>query len=609
MKLVEISIENFRSITSIKNAKIAANQAIIGENNAGKSNILHAIDTFLSAGSGGIGEEDFKDKTKPIIIGVKFTVVSENLKKIWKQYMINNNLVLEKHIWIEEDQRSKKPSIKNEFHGYQAEPKDWFLSLKKIEENKGDKPKWKDIVSENNLPNYFLNVDKCTKADFTKGLERYLLENEVEYDQPDLSSTQALGFQSKTISNLPKFYLLKAETKYSDETDKRSSTSTFRRLMADLTDRIIKNDPKYQKIEEALKTVNDLLNDNNTSSVDGLGRLDSLATIETRIKNLLSTLMPSVEKIKLKVVTEDVTTIFSKGVEITVDDGVETDVLLKGHGLQRCIIFSLLQALILNDRNQLMSTEVESESKHPIILAIEEPELYIHPQLGKLFYDVLVSFSKSDQVIYTTHSPRFIDVYQYESIALVKKDKIKGTEFINCNSTAFDGLIDKKVFQGLTQLNSDVNELFFAKSVILVEGPEDKIAITETLKKLSKIKIRTEEVDVTVISTGGKTSMPFFIRVLNAFKITYSVLHDLDIESGMNVDSKNMEETRNKAIADLAPMKVTTFPIKLEKTLGLKNHLRDQYDSLVYFADHNNINSDLENIVKQAFEKVNIVFN
>jgi hypothetical protein len=63
--------------------------------------------------------------------------------------------------------------------------------------------------------------------------------------------------------------------------------------------------------------------------------------------------MPSVEKVKLKVATEDVTAIFSKGVEITVDDGVETDVLLKGHGLQRCIIFSLLQALILNERNQL----------------------------------------------------------------------------------------------------------------------------------------------------------------------------------------------------------------------------------------------------------------
>ena len=609
MKLIEISIKNFRSIQSIENAKISSIQAVIGENNAGKSNILHAIDAFLSAGSGGISESDFNDKTKTIIIGVKFSVTSDALKKVWRRYMINNELILEKHLWIEEDSRTQKITIKNEFHGYQAEPKEWFLSFKKIEENKGDKPKWKDIVTENNLPNYFLNTDKCTKADFTKGLEKYLSENEVEYDQPDLSSTQALGFQTKTISNLPKFYLLKAETKYSDETDKRSSTSTFRRLMADLTDRIIKNDPKYKKIEEALKTVNDLLNETGQEEGSTSGRLLSLSAIETRIRNILATLMPSVEKIKLKVVTEDVSTIFSKGVEITVDDGVETDVLLKGHGLQRCIIFSLLQALILNDRNQLISSGEELEIKHPIILAIEEPELFIHPQLGKLFYDVLVSFSQSDQVIYTTHSPRFIDVYQYESISLIKKDRTIGTKLVNCDTKSFDGLKDRKVFQGLTQLNSDVNELFFAKNVILVEGPEDKIAITETLKKLTKIKVRTEEVDVTIISTGGKTSMPFFIRILNAFKISYAVLHDLDIETGMSTDNKSSQESINKAISDLANGKVITFPIKLEKTLGLTNHLKDQYESLVYFSEHKNINSDLEAIVKQAFEKVNIVFS
>lgn len=609
MKLTELSIENFRSITSIKDVKIFPTQALLGENNAGKSNVLYAIDAYLSAGSGGINENDFQDKTKPIIIGTKFSLASPNLKKIWRPYMINDELILEKHIWIEEDARTNKETIKNEFHGYQAEPKQWFLSIKKIKEKKGDRPKWKDIVSENSLPDYFLNNSNCTKDDYSKGLERYFQENDIEYENPDLSATQALGFQSKVISNLPKFYLLRAETNYSDESDKRSSTSTFRKLMADLTDRIIKNDPKYKQIEDALKTVNDLLNETKTESENATVRLDSLSTIEQGIKKILCNLMPSVEKVKLRVVTEDVTTIFSKGVEITVDDGVETDVLLKGHGLQRCIIFSLLQALILNERNQLVSTENTEELNHPIILGIEEPELYIHPQLGKLFYDVLNSFAEKDQVIYTTHSPRFIDVYKYDSIALIKKGKPDGTKFVNCDQNAFVGLVDKKVFQGLTQLNSDVNELFFAKNVLLVEGPEDKIAITETLKKLGKIKMRTEEVDVTIIATGGKQSIPFFVRVLNAFKISYGILHDLDIETGMPIDAKNTEEARNKTIADLAPLKVVTFPIKLENTLGLeRGHFKDQYEALSYFSDHSKINPDLENIVKQTAGLVGVKF-
>lgn len=520
--------------------------------------------------------------------------------------MLNGELFLEKHIWFEEE--DQKGSVKSEFHGYKADPKLWFLSLEKIKEQKGDRPKWKDIVTENNLPDYFLNNGACTKADFTKGLEKYLQENEVEYDKPDLSATQALGFQSKAISNLPKFYLLRAESNYSDETDKRSSTTTFRKLMADLTDRIIKNDKRYKEIETALQTVSDLLNKIEDGATGTKGRLASLGAIEDKIKQLLCRLMPSVENIKLKVVTEDVTTIFSKGVEITVNDGVETDVLLKGHGLQRCIIFSLLQALILNERNELVPPESENTTpKHPIILAIEEPELYIHPQLGKLFYDVLNSFAEKDQVIYSTHSPRFIDVYKYDSIAMIRKVKADGTQFVNCDLTAFDGLSDRKVFQGLTQLNSDVNELFFAKKVVVVEGPEDKIAITETAKKMGKIKMRPEELDVTIIVAGGKQSIPFFIRILNAFKMNYSVLHDLDVEAGMAADAKAITEKRNKLIADLAPAKIVTYPIRLENTLGLpKDHLKDQYEALVYFADHAKINNNLENIVIKTLSIIGI---
>lgn len=609
MKIIELSIKNFRSITLIENAKLSSLQVFIGENNAGKSNILYALDAFLSAGSGGVNEDDFQDITKPIIMGVKFSIVSPNLKRVWKQYMTNEELFLEKHFYLEEDTRIKKYTIKSEFHGYKAEPKQWYFSLKKIKEKMGERPKWKEIVSTNGLPDYFLNNGSCNKDDYTKGLEIYLQENEIEYDAPDLSSTQALGFSSKAVSNLPKFYLLRAETNYSDETDKRSSTSTFRKLMADLTDRIIKNDPKYKQIEDALTTVSDLLNETKQSPTEGGSRLESLSVIEDKIRKILCTLMPSVNRVKLKVATEDITTIFSKGVEITIDDGVETDVLLKGHGLQRCIIFSLLQALILNERSQLLSSEESGESKPLIILAIEEPELYMHPQLGKLFYDVLDSFSVKDQVIYTTHSPRFIDVYRYDSIALIKKNKTDGTKFVNCDENAFNGLPSKKVFKGLTQLNSDVNELFFAKNVVIVEGPEDKIAITETLKKIGKIKTRTEEVDTTIITAGGKFSIPFFVRILNAFKINYSVLHDLDIEVGMSVDIQEIQKQKNTSISDLAPGRVVTFPINLETTLGLqRNHFKDQYESLAYFTDHFNINSDLENIIKRTLELVGMTF-
>jgi len=606
MKLIELSVSNYRSIKYIEDFKLTSFQAILGENNSGKSNILSAIGSFLSAGSGGIRSEDFNDKEEKIIIKIKFNITTLALKKIWKPYLINDDLILEKHIWIEVDSKTEKETTKNEFHGYQAEPQQWFLSEKKIKEQKETpKPNWKAVIQEVGLPDYFLEEGACNVTHFRKALAKYLIENDVEYDEPDLSSTQALGFSSNVIASLPKFYLLHAITDYSDEIDKRSTSTTFRKLMADLSDRILKQDPSYQKIESALSTIEELLNEKKDTNPQAEDRLESIGVIESKIKELLARLMPSVEKVTLKVLTEDIKTIFSKGVEITVDDGTETDVLLKGHGLQRCIVFSLIQALILNERNELINTDPEQIENNPIILAIEEPELYIHPQLGKLFYDVLNEFGKKHQVIYSTHSPRFIDVYESENIALVKKDKLDGTKVVNCDNTAFDGLVDKKIFQGLTQLNTDVNELFFAKNVIVLEGPEDKIACIETLKKLGKIKIRTEELDITLIVTNGATNIPFFVRVLNAFKINYVVLHDLDLQPDLSQNDIDTFTKRNTKISTVTKTgKLVTFPIKLETTVGHPKHFSDQYYSLNFFSNHNNINQDLEDIVTDVLAKI-----
>jgi putative ATP-dependent endonuclease of the OLD family len=556
MILEKISIKNYRSIKEMQDFKISRLQALIGENNAGKSNILKAIGVFLTAGSGGIKEEDFNHKEEPIIIKCCFTV-EENETKSWKSYLINNELILEKHIWYEKNEDSDKQTLKNEFHGYKAEPNDWFLSVKGIEEfsnndskyKKGNSFDWIKIVNEKNLPAYFKVDEKCTKDNFTKGLEKYLLENDVTYHEPDLSKTQALGLKPNVIANLPRFYILEAITDYSDEINKQSTKTTYRQLMGDLSERIIKKDPEYQRIEKALETINDLFNKKKVEGQE-LKRITSLESVEERIKEILQKLIPDVNKVNLKIVLEDLKTIFSKGVELTIDDGVDTDVLLKGHGLQRCIVFSLLQALILNNRNQLIEfTNSNNEKKDSsIILAIEEPELYIHPQLEKLFYDVLNQFSKTDQVIYSTHSTRFIDVYQYDCIAIVKKIKEQGTYVKNCDLSAFNDLQDRAIYNKLSMLNADINELFFARNVILVEGPEDKLAITETLKKQNKINYRTEELDITVIMTGGKPSIPFFLRILNAFNINYVVLHDLDIIdiSELSDDLKEKQEKRNK---------------------------------------------------------------
>jgi hypothetical protein len=51
--------------------------------------------------------------------------------------LIGDTLILEKQIALGVDERTGKDKIETEYHGYRAEPRDWFLSLRKINERQG----------------------------------------------------------------------------------------------------------------------------------------------------------------------------------------------------------------------------------------------------------------------------------------------------------------------------------------------------------------------------------------------------------------------------------------------------------------------------------------
>lgn len=598
MRIREIKVSNLRSIVASEAIPVANLLALVGENNAGKSNILIAVGAFLAGGSGGLKEEDFNDRDAPVHIKTTFAELNDFEKKRWKKYLVDGKLILEKRVWIEKDEETGSRRIKSEYHGYEASPVDWFLSIDRILKERGDRPKWVEIVTEGGLPEYFLEDGKCNKTIYTNALARYFEENEITFSEPDLSSTHALGLQSKVVASLPAYYLLPAITDYSDEIDKRQKSSTFRRLMGELSERILKNDPRFGEVEQALSRVHALLNDLAGGGPEG--RLESLGKIESQIGGLLRELMPSVTAVKLEVQIEELKDLFSGGVALSVDDGVNTDVLAKGHGLQRCIVFSLLRTLIDTERKY---SDDEVKQPRSIILGIEEPELYIHPQLAKLFYDVMRAFGDTDQILYTTHSPLFIDAYRYQEVAIISKPNIlEGTKAKTAPGGIFDVLDDRKVFKGLSRFNPAVNELFFARNVLIVEGPEDLIAITATLTKLGKIKNRVEEIEWTILVAGGKEGIPFLQRVMNAFDIPYVVLHDIDIDVSMLPEQAMHHKKTNDSIAALSNGRpIHQFPHKLETTLGLTEHLKDQYKANLFFSDPNNINAALEQIVTGIF--------
>ena len=591
MRLVRIKIKNFRSIKNIESLRVEPLQGFVGENNAGKSNILKAIECFLSAGAGGMTQDDFNDSAQQAIIETEFGDLSDSERSRLRTYLIGDRLILQKRLAITDD-RSGKTKVKAEYHGYRAEPRDWWLSTAKVIEKKGSRPKWKEIATTHNILEYVEDKNgKVNKDSYENGLKTLLHERQdIEYDTPDLSKTQALGFQQNLLALLPEFYLLPAITDYSDEINRRSSSTVFRRLMANLADRIMRIDPRYDEIETTLTKLRQLLN----PAIEGEEpqRLEALSDMENSLRDTIKNIMPSVDGVQLAVELEEYKEIFSKGVTIKIDDGVLTDVLAKGHGMQRSIVFAILQMLIRSGKQ-------EGEAR-PIILGIEEPELYIHPHAQRLIFRVLKKFagvpddvdqaSGIDQVIYTTHSPAFVDIHRYERIGVVRKKSDAGTIIKQCDVGVFKNIEERKIFKLLTSFGLKHNEIFFARDCIIVEGPEDEFGIIATLRKLGVITDLPDEIGLSIVVADGKGEIPKFQKVLNAFGFDYGVLLELDGKS-------ESDKQTTPILNNLNNNRLAKVQKRLEDALGVTGHFNDQCHAKKFFSNPENINEAMKEIV------------
>ena len=106
--------------------------------------------------------------------------------------------------------------------------------------------------------------------------------------------------------------------------------------------------------------------------------------------------------------TPDTDKFLSQGATIKLNDGTETPIKLQGHGVQRSLIFSLIEVMAeLESTNEEMPENVKST-----IILFEEPELYLHPHLMRRLKDALLDISKKHgwQIIISTHSPFLINV-------------------------------------------------------------------------------------------------------------------------------------------------------------------------------------------------------
>jgi len=167
----------------------------------------------------------------------------------------------------------------------------------------------------------------------------------------------------------------------------------------------------------------------------------------------------------------------------------------------------------------------QKAAMHPniqFILAVEEPEAFLHPQRQKeLYQDIQAAKSANLRVLVTTHSPYIVGETPFSNLGLVRKRD----EFSYLHVPAISSPKEKEMFDAYS---NDVNALlFFAEKVVLVEGESD----VRVLRTLLKKKLGAEAHRISIISSAGNKNFSPFLRMMRAWreaKIPHLVVTDFD---------------------------------------------------------------------------------
>lgn len=222
----------------------------------------------------------------------------------------------------------------------------------------------------------------------------------------------------------------------------------------------------------------------------------------------------------------DLISILKPKYDIALESNVRTSIDRQGTGLVRTTAFAMLRY----HANLRLAREIELR---PVIVAFEEPELYLHPCAGNLLRDTIYALGQSDQIVCTTHSPWMIDLSRgtqsLSRVVLMNDGHSIGAE--NYPVSHFLEQLDtndRARVKMLLAFDDEVSRSFFTESQIVVEGDSELVAIRNTLKLLPDTIVRKINSRCTIIRGRGKGSLLALVRYLKSLGLTPMVMHDLD---------------------------------------------------------------------------------
>jgi hypothetical protein len=208
--------------------------------------------------------------------------------------------------------------------------------------------------------------------------------------------------------------------------------------------------------------------------------------------------------------------------------------------------------------------ELCERGERGLVLLIEEPELFLRPQAQRYLHRLLRTFAEAgNQVLYSTHSPAFLDVGRLDELALVEWGPERGTTIVQPEPLPADAS-----FRALSELDAERSELLLARAVLLVEGRTEKMTFPFVFRALGH---DPDRLGISIVECGGKPNIPLFARICEAVRVSYVAVHDRDAAPGKKPIAG--ERVLNNQIAQLAGHeRLVVLAPDFEAIAGLRGH-------------------------------------
>ncbi len=512
MRVCTVRLKNFGPYESLEEFNLSNLTTIIGQNDAGKSHILRAIQIFLEGAN--IEDHDIYNKAESdekVVIDLSFASLPESIEleegipSAFEDEMLTDSKghlrILKTYSYDPDKSHIYESDIYLIINDFSNKDFSFLASLKRDELD--------ELCRSNNI-NIRMRGQGATnksKRDAlrTKAREIGILKEEQLFE--------LRGNLKKSIfSMLPRFRLFEADVRLSiDNEEFQSSLSPVVDLVANETYVLEKKEAFARAVGEILRI-----------------EIEKVFEIVKQYTDAFSGLNIRPNFNWQRAITFDI--------EGDDEYGTQTSINHRGSGFRRLFMVAFFQYL----------AEKESGDKN-FIYAIEEPENCLHPRLQRELVRSLYHLANQDyQIILTSHSPVFVGESALENLALVTRvnGNAKVVQHPNLNLT---DLADQLGIEPSDQITT-------FKACIFVEGINDIIfwkSIASKFKEASLITETFEDKNIGFIPHGGDNLKNWLdIKAMSRLIRNFAVVIDSDLKSNIDILAPKKLEWKTKCEAE-----------------------------------------------------------